>query len=60
MEEYRYVVKFNNDVIAKGMRMSDAVILIKALADAYAGDMAAGSEISLKEMERPSLGPKKM
>lgn len=47
MIEVRYSVMFDKEVVAKGMDLETALILIGGLADKYNNSMLGGSVISI-------------
>lgn len=52
MIETKYMVEFCGEIVARGMDIDTATVLIKALAEKYFGDMGMGATISLREEPR--------
>lgn len=52
MEETKYIVEMDGQIVARDMILKDAVILIKGLAQEYYKQMEYGGEITLKEEPR--------
>lgn len=52
MEETKYIVEMDGQVVARDMILQDAVILIKGLAQEYYKQMEYGGKITLKEESR--------
>lgn len=50
MEDKKYKVLINNEVVAEKMDIKTATILVKALFDEYYNDY--GMTVSIREMER--------
>ena len=55
MNEPRYSVLFDNELIAAQMEISNATILIKALAEKYYERMKLGAVISICRMEEEGV-----
>ena len=55
MNEPRYSVLFDNEPIATQMEISNATILIKALAEKYYESMKLGAVISICRMEEEGV-----
>lgn len=51
MSETKYLVRMDGTVVAENMRIEDALLLIKALANEYYNSMHMGSVIELTEMD---------
>lgn len=56
MNETKYIVEMSGDIVARGMILNDAVILIKGLAQEYDKEMEYGGKITL--YEEPKEGGK--
>lgn len=54
MEETRYKVEMDGQIVARYMILADALILIKGLAEEYYETMKYGGKILLMEEERTS------
>lgn len=55
MIETKYMVEFDDQIVARGMDIDTATLLIKALAEKYFGDMEMGAKISLCEEPRTEV-----
>lgn len=55
MGETKYIVEMDGQIIAKGMSLADASILIKALAEEYYKQMEFGGKITLMEEPRTEI-----
>lgn len=55
MGETKYIVEMDGQIIAKGMILADAAILIKGLAEEYCKQMEFGGKITLMEEPRTEI-----
>jgi hypothetical protein len=54
MEERKYKVAWENEIIARDMRLDDALIFIKALCDKYFNDSINITLLDSKQPEIPN------
>lgn len=58
MIEKRYMVKFRGEIVAHGMNIDTAILLIEALAEKYYRDMEMGATISLRDESHTEVNEK--